>query len=30
VHRPEDLFARVEAALLDGKAQDVDRIGSAA
>ncbi|MBL0178858.1 MAG: diguanylate cyclase [Gemmatimonadetes bacterium] len=30
VHRPEDLFARVEAALLEGKGQDVDRIGSAA
>jgi hypothetical protein len=30
VHKPEDLFALVEAALLDGKSQDVDRIGSAA
>ncbi len=30
VHRPEDLYAQVEAALLDGKRQDVDRIGSAA
>lgn len=30
VHRPEDLYAQVEAALLDGKSQDVDRIGSAA
>ncbi len=30
VHKPEDLFALVEAALLDGKGQDVDRIGSSA
>lgn len=30
VHKPEDMFALVEAALLQGKAQDVDRIGSAA
>ncbi len=30
VHRPEDLFARVEAGLVDGKGQDVDRIGCAA
>ena len=30
VHKPEDLFALVEAALLEGKGQDVDRIGSAA
>lgn len=30
VHKPEDLFALVEAALLDGKRQDVDRIGVAA
>ncbi|MGH7582329.1 MAG: diguanylate cyclase, partial [Gemmatimonadales bacterium] len=30
VHRPEDLFALVEQALLAGKAQDVERIGSAA
>ncbi len=30
VHKPEDLFALVETALLDGKRQDVDRIGSAA
>lgn len=30
VHKPEDMFALVEAALLEGKAQDVDRIGSAA
>ncbi len=30
VHKVEDLFALVEAALLDGKGQDVDRIGSAA
>ena len=29
-HKPEDLFALVEAAMLAGKAQDVDRIGSAA
>ena len=28
-HKPEDLFAMVEQALLRGKAQDVDRIGSA-
>lgn len=30
VHQPEDLFALVEKALLAGKAQDLDRIGSAA
>ncbi len=30
VHKPEDLFAMVEAAMLAGKAQDVERIGSAA
>src|SRR5690606_5166897 len=30
VHKPEDLFALVESALLDGKSQDVDRIGCAA
>lgn len=30
VHKPEDLFAMVEQALLSGKAQDVERIGSAA
>lgn len=30
VHKPEDMFALVESALLEGKAQDVDRIGSAA
>jgi diguanylate cyclase (GGDEF)-like protein len=30
VHKPEDLFALVEAALLDGKSQEIDRIGSAA
>ena len=30
VHKPEDLFALVESALLDGKRQDVDRIGFAA
>jgi diguanylate cyclase (GGDEF)-like protein len=30
VHRPEDLFPMVESALLDGKSQDMDRIGSAA
>lgn len=30
VHKPEDLFALVEGALLDGKRQDVDRIGVAA
>lgn len=30
VHKPEDLFAMVEQALLLGKAQDVERIGSAA
>jgi diguanylate cyclase (GGDEF)-like protein len=30
VHKPEDLFALVESALLDGKRQDVDRIGIAA
>jgi diguanylate cyclase (GGDEF)-like protein len=30
VHRPEDLFALVEQALLVGKAQEVERIGSAA
>ncbi len=29
-HKPEDLFALVEAALLAGKGQDVDRIGCAA
>jgi diguanylate cyclase (GGDEF)-like protein len=29
-HKPEDLFALVEAAMLAGKAQDVDRIGCAA
>ena len=30
VHKPEDLFAMVEQALLSGKAQEVERIGSAA
>jgi diguanylate cyclase (GGDEF)-like protein len=30
VHKPEDLFAMVEQALLVGKTQDVERIGSAA
>lgn len=30
VHKPEDLFALVEGALLEGKRQDVDRIGVAA
>ncbi len=30
VHKPEDLFALVEEALLDGKGQDVERIGSSA
>lgn len=30
VHKPEDLFAMVEAAMLVGKSQDVERIGSAA
>ena len=30
VHQPEDLFAMVEKALLVGKAQEVERIGSAA
>ena len=30
VHKPEDLFAIVEQALLVGKAQEVERIGSAA
>ncbi len=30
VHKPEDLFAMVEAAMLAGKGQDVERIGSAA
>ncbi|HET9134463.1 MAG TPA: sensor domain-containing diguanylate cyclase [Gemmatimonadales bacterium] len=30
VHRPEDLFALVETALLDGKARDPERIGAAA
>ncbi len=30
VHKPEDLFAMVEQALLAGKAQEVERIGSAA
>jgi diguanylate cyclase (GGDEF)-like protein len=30
VHKPEDLFALVESALLDGKSQDVDRVGIAA
>jgi len=30
VHKPEDLFSMVESALLDGKRQDVDRIGFAA
>jgi diguanylate cyclase (GGDEF)-like protein len=30
VHKPEDLFAMVEQALLVGKAQEVERIGSAA
>jgi diguanylate cyclase (GGDEF)-like protein len=29
-HKPEDLFALVEAAMLAGKGQDVDRIGCAA
>ncbi len=30
VHKPEDLFAMVESAMLAGKTQDVERIGSAA
>lgn len=30
VHKPEDMFAMVEQALLKGKAQDAERIGSAA
>jgi len=30
VHKPEDLFALVEAALLEGKGQDVERIGGTA
>lgn len=30
VHKPEDMFAMVEQALLNGKTQDVERIGSAA
>ena len=30
VHKPEDLFAMVEQALLAGKAQEIERIGSAA
>ena len=30
VHKPEDMFAMVEQALLSGKAQEVERIGSAA
>src|ERR1019366_7245300 len=29
-HKPEDVFAMVEQALMIGKAQDVERIGSAA
>lgn len=30
VHKPEDLFAQVEAAMLEGKGQEAERIGSAA
>lgn len=30
VHKPEDLFAQAEAAMLAGKRQDVERIGTAA
>lgn len=30
VHKPEDLFAQAEAAMLEGKRQDVERIGTAA